>query len=529
MIIQRLRCYFLYNIPITNHLPLDHENNAGLCIDQAMIDKFRPHFAVMSAPTPAFYTAHYRTHHTPYTIHSSAIPNASYIPKERLAEIPFFAELHLTQDITVTWELTLSLNSIGLVTLCLHVDEPLPATLAYRLDGLYLNPEYAVIATAPLQAMWSQAPETRPEFVTPDDLARAIHISFFSACNLEVYRYRALRHEIQIPFMAVEVQTEYATQPEFIEKEAYELAELVFRPACWEVGRSSRIHARHVLDDARVWSVSKDVLVFASYEGCVYVKIKNYEVPPLHEVSSFHLTSEASVLHSFKVAASGYHLLRILDDLLDHGMENLVERVHQGQHGLKTNPDNQAILQELDDLAIHITYLRFQLLDLLEEISNADKLIDEEYHIVLLDQLNAALGTKAWFDGMNRRIISLRELVQTIESTYERLAGLNTSRQIEHFNAEMLQITLDNQKLDERLSKAQPFFEALAAVEALNLMIYIWFDPSFPILNAFQQNLGWKVGIPSRLIATLMVAAALFLIIEMIHWIAGRWAEKKGL
>jgi hypothetical protein len=528
MQIQSFRSYFTYSIPITDWLDLNREDDLGLCVGPEQIEQLSTHFDVRPAPIPAFFTAHYRNQHTPYSVTDPAIPAATIIPKEKLAAIPFFSSLNLKRNIVVTWEMSVQLHNIGLITLCLHVEEALSSTLVYRLGGLYLNPEYAVIATEPLKLLWSQNPAGRPEFVTPDDLARAIHAYFFTVSGLPVHRYQALRHEMQIPFIAADVETGCATQSEFIEKEAEHLAELVFRPACWEVGRSSRIHVGHVLEDARLWSVSRDAMVFASYEGCVLLRIKNFAIPPAGEVSGFHLTSEASIFHTFRVAVTNYLFLRVLDELLDERLSQLVDEVHGYQHALyvSNTDDDEPVLRQMDNLTIHITYLRFRLLDLLEEITNSDKLIDEEYHIILLDKINASLGIRAWFDGLNRRIENLRELVEMIENTYERLSNLQNTRQIQRFDAQMLKINLDNQKLDERLAKAQPFFEALAAVEALTLFIYIWFDPGFPMISSLGAALGWGVGLPSRLVGTVLVGAALFVIIKAIHWLAGYMAAR---
>ncbi|MFZ6029669.1 MAG: hypothetical protein ACOYYS_18300 [Chloroflexota bacterium] len=529
MQIQSLRAYFTYSIPITNWLDLEREDDLGLGVGADLLECFKGSFDVVPAPVPAFYTAHYRNQHTPYRVSDPATPGGTFIPKEKLAAIPFFSGLNLKRDIRLTWELTAQLHNIGLITLCLHADEALSSTLAYRLGGLYLNPAYAVIATGPLKQLWSRNPAERPDFVTLDELARVIHTYFFTACGLPVYRYQALGYEMQIPFLAVDVETGCDTQAEFIEKEAENLAELVFRPACWEVGRTSNVHVRQVLGDARLWSVSRDALVFTSYEGCVLVHIKSFSIPPLGNISGFYLTSEASIFHTFQVGVGNYLFLRILDELLDERLSQLVEEVHHHQHTLNASDtdDDQPILRKLDDLTIHITYLRFRLLDLLEEISNSDKLIDEEYHIILLDKINNAMGIRAWFEGLNRRIGNLQQLVEAIEGTYERLSNLQNTRQIQRFEAQMLQINLDNQKLDERLSKAQPFFEALAAVEALTLFIYIWFDPGFPMISTLSVALGLPVGFPSRVLGTILVGGALFVIIKGIHWLAGYRASKK--
>ncbi len=485
MNIRNMRCYFLYNIPVTEKLLADDETHQhqGIGVTPELIDKFKQHFEVKTASIPAFYTNHYRNEHTPYTVSDPPILHETYVDNGRLQDIPFFQELNLTQKITVHWDFSLSLQTTGLITIWLQVDETLPNSLAYRLSGLHLNPDYAVIATEPIKALWLHQPDEPPPYVTLDALAHVIRTHFFIGCGLNVRRVQALRHEIQIPFTAIEVDTTCKNQKEFVKKERRSLAEFVFKPNCWEIERASMDHVHHVLADDRIWSIAQDTYVVVAYEGTLYVKIQNYNTGVPHEVSSFNLADESSVLHSFKLAVSVYHFLRILDDLLDPEINKLKREVDQHQEVLHdsfgdSRQTDYTVLREMNEFVIQVSDLQFRLMDLLEEIDNADKLIDEEWHIVLLDKLTLALGTRIWRDGIHGRINSLRELAQTVENTYQRFLNLNANKSIADFNAQLLIANEESQKMEDRLKWVTYIFSVLALAELLGLLINIGLDDS---------------------------------------------------
>ncbi|MCI0398966.1 MAG: hypothetical protein L0332_25280 [Chloroflexi bacterium] len=494
MIIKQMRCYFLYNVPVTEHLIVAQDGQT-IGASQPFIDRFRQHFVVEEAEVPAFYTEHYRRQHTPYSIKDPAAATRTRISQEALAAIGFYQELNLTQDIVLDWEFRIALQNIGLVTLKLTVEEPLPSNLAYRLSGLHLNPAYQVIDTGPIEHLWSYEAASRPALVTLDELARAIHHHYFLAAGLTPRRFRALRHEIQMPLTAIDVETDCATQREFVEQERRDLAEMVFKPACWEVEHASLSHAEHVLQDERVWSVARDTLVVVAYEGALYVKIKTFDTGVPHEVSGFRLADEASILHSFRVAVSNYHFLRILDDLLDREIEELTARVHTYQvalrrpfEGTPSAGDNH-LLQEMNDFVVQVTDLRFELVNLLEEIDNSDKFIDEEWHIVLLDKLNLALGAKPWRDNLRNRIDNLRALAEVVEDTYEKLLNLRINQSVVDVNSRLLQLNEETQQAEERLKLVQYIFGTLAAAELLGLLCQISAVRQLPVLRLLNLEL----------------------------------------
>ena len=523
MNIRKMRCYFLYNIPVTEQLLSDGRNTnqyQEIGVTPQLIDRFEEHFDVRVADIPAFYTNHYRREHTPYNISDPSIPQETYIDNGRLQNIGFFQELNLSHNITVSWDFTLSLQTTGLITICVEVDETLPDKLAYRLSGLHLNPDYAVIATEPIQELWEHQPQSPPPYITLDTLAQVIRTHFFMACGLNVRRVQALRHEIQIPFTAIEVDTNCKNQKEFVKQERLNLAEFVFKPNCWEVERTSLEHARHILGEDRVWSVAEDTYVVVAYEGTLHVNIRNFNTGVQHEVSGFNLTDEASVLHSFKLAVSVYHFLRILDDLLDPEIINLKEEVDQHQQVLHDSFDNSGrtnytVLREMNEFVIQVTDLQFRLVELLEEIDNADKLIDEEWHIVLLEKLTQALGTKIWRDGINGRVNSLRELAQTVENTYQRFLNLNANKSIADFNAQLLIANEESQKMEDRLKWVTYIFSVLALAELLGLLINIGLDDSNSLSLSIRS--GLHLGNPYAhilaIILVFMVLAGAFLIL----------------
>lgn len=479
MIIRKIRCYFLYNVPVTERMmAVEEAHQFG--VTAQLIDQMRQQFEVQPMPIPAFYTNHYRQEHTPFTIQDPNIATTTRIPHETFNQIPFFAVLDLHQDIRVWWEFSLSLQTTGLIKIGIEVTEPRDSTQAYRLGGLHLNPDYKLIETEPIAQLWQHLPH-RPPLVTLDELAQAIHTYFFRACGLDVRRFRALRHEIQIPFTAVDVETECRDQEDFVLKNKQALAELVFKPACWEIERASATHADHILEEARIWSVAQDTYVITAYEGAVYVKITTFDTGLPHENSGFYIADEPAVLHTFKVAVGNYHFLRILDDLLDREMDRLKQEVHRYQTMLHTSFEdsdisaNNRILREMNEFVIQVTNLEFDLIELMEELNNPDKLIDEEWHIVLLSKLNTAFGVKAWHDGLHMRVNNLRELIQTVENTYQRLLDLSMTRNL--FN-----LTYEAKVAEDREKFVGLIFGAFAIAELLGLFIDLLFNDTHPMV-----------------------------------------------
>lgn len=525
MIIQKMRTYFLYNVPVTEQL-MSTDDDHAMGVTPAFIEKFRQSFQVTPAAVPAFYTNHYRNEHTPYCINDDRLPCCTTLDHQKLLDIEFYAPLQLSRDLPVYWEFNLTLQNTGMVMLWLEVEEPLPSQLAYRLSGLHLNPAYAVIATEPVKHLWEGESETRPDYVTLDDLARMLHQYFFRACGLNVHRYRALQHEIQIPFTAVEIATDRPSQRLFIEHNLRELAELVFKPACWEVEQASFQHAQDIFSPNRVWNIARDTFVVVAYEGAVYVKIKTFDTGVPDRVSGFSLADEPSVLHSFKVAVSNYHFLRILDDLIDREEEKLKHDVNRYQRILRDlfSPDsngNEIVLQEMNDFVIQISNLQFHLTDLLAEIYNSDKLIDEEWHIVLLDKLNEALGTTVWYESVQSRINNLRDMAQTVENSYERLLNLRFSKNIADVNQHLLEMTIEDQNVENRLKRVQPVFEALAAAELIGLLIAVMFDDTNALVSKTSEWLNLSIAV-SHFVNALAIIFILYLVIRGIRWWVNR-------
>jgi len=522
-----MSCYFLYNVPITQALLASNETSLIGATPQ-IIAQLAEKFRVEKAPVPAFYTEHYHVEHTPYQIIDEQIELKTYISKDRLKEIDFFRSLELEKDITVSCSFGVNLQSTGVVMIKLDVEEGVSSNPAYRLSGLHLNEKYTVIETEPIKGLWSGANESeRPEFISPDNLARLIHAHFFSACDLDVRRVKALSHEIQIPFTSIEVETESETQTEFIEKNVQGLAELVFKPACWEVEEASSSHAKEILTKDRLWSVAEDAFVVLAYEGALFVKIRKFDTGVAHRVSGFSLADEESVFHSFMVASTNYHFLRILDDLLDSEMKTLNKKVKEHQEELNRlfdSPSSQSdagVLRELNKFVIKFTRTHFQLIETLAEFDNSDKLIDEEWHIVLLDKLNAVLGSKAWRDSISNRIENMRNLVQTVENTYERLLSIRVSASVQKSNEQLLNLSEENQEVERRLSKSNFIFGILAAAELIGLMIVLLFDSANPFVVWLGEK-GHLVGQTRNVVGAIIVLLLLYLMSMSIELWAGR-------
>jgi hypothetical protein len=525
MYIQTLRCYYLYGIPLREQLHEAGELRVSLCAeDLRCLGKV---FDVRQAPIPAFYTEHYRREHTPYLITDKHAPQKTYIPVDVLRSLELFYNLDITQDIHVSWEFRITEQSIGLLTICLDIQGAHDPEL-YRLGGLHLNPAYTVVATHPISHLWARRDQTRPELVTLDELARTIHQYVFESCGMSVYRYAALRHEIQLPFMALEVETECATQAEFIAQEGRTLANFVFKPICWEVEGASTMLADQILSPDRIWSIAEDTLVVTAYEGTLYLRILSFHEPVMIDVSGFHLAGETSVRHSFELTVSDYYLLRVIDHLLDEEINRFREQFMRNRIVLKNMADDSGlvdldILTEVNKFIIDISDLRFLLVDLMEELDNPDKLVDEEWHIILLDRFNTAFNMKAWRDSIDQRLENLCGLAQTLALIHENYVALTLNRTTAEHNRRLVHLTEHSQHTEDRLKRVNYVLGGLALVELVGLIIGILLDDQNPMVlkleTWFHLSPEW-----SHLVATGIV---MFVLGVPIIWIVRRVTQEE--
>lgn len=521
MRINKMRCYFLYNVPVTESLIHDTH---GLGVTAELVEKLGEKFQTKRVTPPRFYTNHYKVEHARYTLTDPSLHAETTADVEQILQHAFYKDLNLTQPIRVTWEFDLALQTTGLITICLEVDEALYSHEVYRLSGLHLNENYKIIATEPIAKIWEDSAESRPEFATLDELAVKIHEYFFHAIGLKARRFRALAHEIQIPFTTIEVDTDCTSQNEFIERYQYELAGLVFKPASWEVERPSERHVQQVLAPERVWSVAQDTYLVAGYEGAVYVKLTNLDTGSI-ESSGFYLADEAPVLYSYQTAVSTYHFLRILDDLLDHEVDRLRTNVNKYQkylrHSFKVHDitDDNAILREMNDFVMQVTNLEFELIEIMEEIDNPDKLIDDEWHIVLIDKLNEAFVVKAWRDSINSRIDNLRKLVETVENTYQRLLDVD-------INQTLLRLSLENKRAEELEKRVGYLFGVFAIAELLGLLINLGLDDNDPLVIWLNRQFGLSLAV-SHIVSAVGVFMLIGVLLWAIVWFVNRDERKE--
>lgn len=489
------------------------------------LPRHRNHNSPSDLAVPSFYTAHYLEEHQPFSVHDATIPHTTIIPKERLAQIDFFEVLDLSHDLSVRWDLILGLQSAGLVTITIETTEAVPSDFAYRLGGLYLNPAYKVVDTEPLTALWMGNAE-RPAYIGLDELAAVLQSYFYAKANLPAVAndiFQPLDHRMQFPFITLEVETECATQAEFVRSHAKELTDFIFRPTCWEVEQASAQHVERTLDSSRVWSVAEDTLVILSYEGAIYIKIRNFDVGTPYAVSHFHLADENPVLFSFRMAVADYYLLRLIDDQLDTVLSNLKRNIHQHEKDLRefydrTKAPSEATFYELNELIIQIINLRFKCLDLLEEVDNVDKLIDEEWHIALLDKIYRVLNIREWRDSIVGRLDNMHAWIKIIEDSYERFLDLKRSE--------------DNAKVETRVRIAGYVFGILAVVELIGLLLDVGFSDSHPFVRFLHNTLHMDYGV-SHLIAPVIVLAGMVilgigLIRLVVMWSETHFSKTKG-
>lgn len=456
---------------------------------------------------PNFYTWHYRDYHTPYYVD---YPNRRItIPKECLNEYELFEDTPLSADISLKWDFVFALETCPVIDLIIECDAPISSDLAYRLSSLHLG-EYPFIPTEMLQDLFL-AEDERPEYISLYKLAKVIQKKFYRMAGLgsfmETVRLEALVH---LPFTSIEVSGDYANQQEFIEQNKGGIVDLISKPAGYEFERGSMAHEESVLDASRVWSVAEDTFFVVAYSGGLFVRLANLDTGKSFSVSNFNLVEENSVFHSFWLAVANYYLLRIVDDELDQAINRLMRSIRHHREALialydPNSPNPYGNLSQLNNLVIETSNLRFQFLDLQEELDNSDKLIDEEWHIDLLDKINAALGAKLWRDNITMRMDNLRELVQVLEDSYERFLSLSAAH--------------EGRELERQNAIVSIVFSAFAGAEILGLILAVSMNEDDALFlwvqNELPNILGAEGGFSataSHIIATIIVLIAIALI-----------------
>lgn len=467
MIVEKMRSYFLYNIPMVNISFFDQTQNTELGIKPRHIEALRENFPIEDAFVPAFYTKHYKQDHKPYTIAPSAErPAETFISYERLNELSFFTPLDIKENLKLTWDIKLQLQNIGLITICVEHSNPLVSHLAYRLNGLHLNDDYKVIATEPIAYLWDEAQSPRPEYVKLDTVAEAIRQYYLGAIVPDIKPILTLQHEIQMPFSVIEVQG-YESADDFFDDNQAEVIEFVAKPHCWEINQLSRRFIREIVnEETRIWSVANDVLMLAGYEGAVLIQLMPRE-ECAETVSNFNVTQEGSILHSFQIAVSNYHLLRIIDDWLDVNLPLFYENLHKHQGKLRDAIRAHEILPyevlvEINEYLIDIENFWFSLLNGIEEFDNPDKLVDDDFHIKLIRNLYYTLGTNDWVKNINDRFQILNQWISTTESIYHSFWHLRNS--------------IEDTAIQNRQNTLGLVFSALVLFEVLTAVISIFED-----------------------------------------------------
>jgi hypothetical protein len=377
----------------------------------------------------------------------------------------------------------LAKQTAGMIVISLDICDPLPAAQAQFLIGLHLLPDARLIPLP--EYLHHDTNGQEPRLVTLDELAQKIHHSFFAAAGFlnhhdeQPYRVQPLDYEMQIPFVYAEADAPMLNQQEFIEHYQSELAMLLLKPACWGVPNPSLAQLDELLCDDRCWSVADDTFVLLSYESAVMINLPNRHAP--NGTSGRDIASEAVVFHSFRLAVANYYLLRILDELLDYHLKELQQQVEDFNtelHEVRTDlrhADSRP-LRQLDKLVIQITDLQYSFIDLFEEMDNADKLIDYEWHILLLDKINAALGTKTWRNSINLRIENFGRWIHLLEDAFDRFLELNEN--------------IQDRSLAEKVTVLSIAFGLLSFAELLGLLLTIGFDDENPFYHQFRNMTG---------------------------------------
>ena len=410
-----MRTYFLYGVPFYEDiLQIDKNGHIKMLIDDLAVNEtfvkqlkqsvplteFNTFAKLNSEPDthpkhiiPNFYTLHYRRHHTPYYVD---VPNReATLPRTALSQHPLFQDTPIETEITLKWDFIFGLETCPVINIVLECQGPLSSNIAYRLSSLHLS-DYVFIPGHLFADLFPD--ELPPDYLNLHQVREAIQRHIYTLAGLNEFLLEAdLEALVHVPFTAIEVTGDYHNQQEFIDGNRAAIVDLISKPLGYEFEQGSATHEGNVLSADRVWSVAQDTLFVVAYTGGLYVKLKHLDKGRLTPISNFRLADENSVFHSFWLATSTYYLLRIVDEELDMAIQWLKREITKHRDELQRlyvlqEPNEINTLSRLNDLVIQTSELRFQFLDLQEELDNADKLIDDEWHIALLDKINDALA-----------------------------------------------------------------------------------------------------------------------------------------
>jgi hypothetical protein len=528
LILNRMRIHYQYSVPTQRRILFENDLSSsalphigeqqlehGLGVTARVIDCFRsnPAVQVLNPDDPVdrallpplyhipfFYTRHYREQHIPYIIRQRGVENTISLPADQLAEFAALTGVELAR-LVIHWEFVLPQQSAGLIVISLEVDDPLLAVQAQFIIGLHLLPTARLIPLPPALRRPSY-----PEFVTLDELVQAIHHSFFAAGGFlnangdQPYRFRPLDYEMLIPFVYAETDSRTLNQQDFIAHYRADLAALLFKSACWGVQTPSPAQLDTVLSEDHRWSIADHAFVLLSYQSAVMIHLYDHNPPGL--VAGRAITTEEAVFHSFRLVVANYYLLRILDELLDHRLKELqneVEAYNNDLHQVRAylNRSDSRPLRQLDKLVIQITDLQYSFTDLFEEMDNADKLIDYEWHIILLEKINAVLGTRTWRSSISGRVENFERWVHLLEDEFDRFLELNEHIQDRH--------------LSERVTVLSIAFGLLSFAELMGLLLAIGFDDENSFFAWFRDLTGMSDSGAHVAAVTLIILLTLLL------------------
>lgn len=467
---------------------------------------------------PNFFTLHYREFHRPYYIDYEN--RETVLQKDHLNQSQLFKSHPLDTDVRIKWDFIMAMETCPIIYVMVETTEPIDTEIAYRLSSLHLSREQLIpknlfsnLFVNDALIPHSQADETtkrhhkydpidKREFITLEELVSSIQYTLYIQARFtEKLAKTPLEAIVHVPFSAVEINQGFASQEAFVKQHRSDIVKLISRPYTYEFDSASELHEVEVLENTRIWSVSKDAYFVIAYSGALYIKLNSFDTSPKEAISNYRLASEYSVFHSFRLSIANYYILRLVDAELDEAIVHLKTQIEEHRQKIKNlyskgNSDDIETLTSLNELVIHVSDLRFKFIDLLEELDNSDKLIDEEWHIDLLDKINQAFGMHGWRDSIKARLDNLTELVHVLETSYERFLNLNAS--------------LESRESEKRLFYVTLIFSAFAGAEVLGLLFAV-------VLGEDDQLYIWvKNHLPPILEGYSHLFAALFVIIMII-------------
>ena len=494
--IRKARYYFFYNIDLISDAFFSESFNPFFYIDDIIEKLEKKGYGFKPIDVPGFYTLYFKTHVAPKLLDIGY--NYVYIDAEKLKEIDFFQDIPVEKDIKLFFEILVFRTGIGIIRTYFEVENP-PSDLAHRLSCIYLNPRFKIIRTRELRNLLG---DSAPDYVSMDEFIGLLFDRIFGDLAPRRTRYKALRHEIQIPLITLYLDVDKSLDA-FMEENREFIVRYIFKPECWEVSRASSYLVRELLTENHLWSVSDRAFFVTAYEGGAYILLSG-EVGSRYSVSDFYLADEYSVVFTFMITIANYHHLRLLDFLLDKWLQEVSKEVEDLITGVERTKKNaeyvEPLLRKLAKMLDKLANIQSRIHITLEGISNADKLIDEEWHIILFNKISKSLGLDVWLGMIREKMNHIAGTIITLERSRENIFNVGLLKGIYEANVRSIEVR-------EGIDKLEGIFVGIAVLELITIFAEIWYGSLY--------YLGLVYG---KIVTMFMIVILFVLSIVAVYW-----------